>query len=411
MERADRTSWLAFGLTVLCALVVAAPAAWGQTIRASTEPEGTIRVLVPGRFETTFTRRKGFGATLHDLKHDRQKRQDLAPVAEENGLLWTKTRGGSLTGDGSWYANPPEKIELLESGPARVRVRVSGWHRKYGRTRPGDVWKELGFEQTFTMYASGHVYVDYALVAEKPVANVHHFLLIIKSTGAWGKQGKGAAKRQAHCAGLHGPKRPAPWSKTLTPFALQWSDGPTCFLDILMVMYKGLYSGSYWDEGYREKDYRAGLRLAGRWKDKTIPAGRSHIHLLMRFGDDMNSPAAAKPYADDYRTPDKPTVLAGKLDVSDDGDRDGDGFNEAEGCYVLTAAKKPVALLLHGAKTPRMQPAFKTKSWPGAAPSTLSLNGKSLLAGRDFNASVREGTLLVQIMKAVKTDAKILIGG
>lgn len=409
MKTEHVTAWTA--VMVVCSAGGIGQRAAGQTIRAERDAAGTIRVVAAGTFETTFTRRKGFGATLHDLKRDPRKLQDLAPVAEENGLLWTKARGGSLTGDGSWYANPPDKVELLESGPARVRVRTSGWHRKYGKTRPSDVWKELGFEQTFTIYASGHVYVDYALLAARPVPKLHHFLLIIKSTGAWSKHGTGPAKGQAHCADLHGEKRPAPWSKTLTPFALQWSDGPTCFLDILMVMHKGLYGGSYWNEGYQDKDYRAGLRLDARWKDKTIPAGRSHVHLLVRLGDDMNSPAAAKPYADDYRTPDKLAVAEGKLVTSDDGDRDGDGFNEAEGCYVLTAAGKGVEFVLHGAKTRRMQPAFEVKGWRGVAPKTISLDSKPLVAGRDFNASVREGTLVVQVLKAVKTDAKVLIPG
>jgi hypothetical protein len=103
-------------------------------IRATREDDGTIRVLVSGKFETTFTKRKGFVSTWHDLKHDPGKQRDLAPVADENGILWTKARGGDLGGDGSWYANPADKLELLEAGPVRVRVRTSGPHRKYGKT-------------------------------------------------------------------------------------------------------------------------------------------------------------------------------------------------------------------------------------------------------------------------------------
>jgi hypothetical protein len=71
-------------------------------IKAAQEDEKTIRVIVPGHFETTFTKKKGFGGVWFDLKHDPQKKHDLAPVREENGLLWIKN--GPSGADGSWYA-------------------------------------------------------------------------------------------------------------------------------------------------------------------------------------------------------------------------------------------------------------------------------------------------------------------
>ena len=397
-------------LRVLAAVACAAPfpALRAASIRASRESDGTIRVVVPGKFETTFTRPKGFVSTWYDLKHDPKKQRDIAPVADENGILWTKARGGDLTGDGSWYANPADKLELLEAGPVRARVRASGPHRKYGRTRPELAWTALGFEQTFTLYASGDVYVDYALLAEKPTP-LHHFLLIIKSTGAWGKSGKGEGKGEVHCAGAHGEKKPSRWSKTKSPLALQWSDGPTYFQDILLVMYKGIYNGSYWNEGFRDRDLRAGLSLTDRWPDKTIPKGKDHIRLLMRFDDGINSPAAAKPFADDYRSPDRLAVAEGTLDKSDEGDRDADGFNEEEGCYVLEAVASGVAFTLHGAKIHRMEPAFKVKGWRGLPPATVALGSEKLAAGGDFNASVQDGVLLLQILRQVSSDLGVVV--
>jgi len=399
--------------TVLRALAVIVGAATAPTlqaanIRATRENDGTIRVLVPGKFDTTFTKRKGFVSTWYDLKHDPQRQRDLAPVADENGILWTKARGGDLTGDGSWYANPVDKLVLLEANPVRVRVRTSGLHRKYGKTDPKLAWQTLGFEQTFTLYASGDVYIDYALLAEKPIP-LHHFLLIIKSTGAWGKNGQGAGRDEVHCAGLHGQKSPNPWSKTTTPFALQWSDGPTYFQDILMVMHKGLYSGSYWNEGYLDRDLRAGLRLSDRWPNKTIPQGKDHIHLLMRFDHDINSPVAAKPFADDYRTPDGLAVSEGRLDTADEGDRDADGFNEEEGCYVLEAAEKGVAFTIHGAEISRMEPAFKVKGWRAAGPASVMLGSEKLAAGTDFNASVQDEVLFFQILRGLSSDVQFLV--
>lgn len=49
---------------------------WSQEIRAKQEGESTIRVISADRFETTFTKRKGFGATWFDLKHDPQNKHE-----------------------------------------------------------------------------------------------------------------------------------------------------------------------------------------------------------------------------------------------------------------------------------------------------------------------------------------------
>jgi hypothetical protein len=375
-----------------------------RDIKAIQEDEKTIRVIVPGRFETTFTARKGFGGVWFDLKHDPQRKRDLAPVLDENGFLWVKN--GPPGADGSWYANPPREMTLLESGPTRVRVRLSGAHQRYGQTKPEAAWKELGFEQTFTVYPSGAIYVDCALIVEQPVA-LHHFLLILKPNGAWGNRGKGEGAGEVRCAGEFGPNKP--YGATASSFALEWTDGPTYFQDILLVMHKGKYNGSYWNEGYEDKDLRAGLDLMRRWPDQTLPKGKDHIHLMMVFRHDLNGHEAAQPYANDYRSPDHLAVSQGKLDTTDDGDADADGFNETEGCYVLKSAREGVACTVHGSAIPRMFPAFKIKDWPGVAPETLSLGGEKLAAGKDFNASVRESVLLLQVFRAIKDNVGVTI--
>src|SRR5262245_18482110 len=124
-----------------------------QTIEARQVDAKTIRVAVPGRFETDFTMVKGFGHTCFDLAHDPQKRRDLAPVLEENGLLWTKMG----TGDGQrvGVANPPREMKLLESGPVRFRVRLAGVMNRRGLGIPAEDLNDVGFEQTFTIYPTG----------------------------------------------------------------------------------------------------------------------------------------------------------------------------------------------------------------------------------------------------------------
>ena len=84
-----------------------------QTITAERVGKGNIRVRVPGIYETTFPMRKGFVGRFWDLKNDPEKKLDLAPVLDENGILWVKLAEEGAPG-ASWYANPPMKIELLE---------------------------------------------------------------------------------------------------------------------------------------------------------------------------------------------------------------------------------------------------------------------------------------------------------
>jgi hypothetical protein len=276
-----------------------------QTIRATEENDGAIRVVAPGAFETTFTKRKGFGHVWYDLKHDPKKSRDLAPVDDENGFLWIKAAPGA-SADGSWYANPVQELELLEAGPVRARVRLKGWHARYGKTTPDALWKELAFEQVFTIYPTGSIFVDYSLLAEQPVP-LKHFLLIIKSSGAWGPNGKGESKNEVHSAGEHGPESPSSSDTAkLSSFALQWSNGPTHFQDILLVMYQGKYGGSYWHEGYLDRDYRTALNIFKRWPDHEVPKGRDSIPLMMRFADDMNGENWLRP---------TPRTTAGPIDL------------------------------------------------------------------------------------------------
>jgi hypothetical protein len=371
------------------------------------EGDSVVRVVSAGLFETTLTRRKGFVGSFWDLKRDAAKQFDLGPVLDENGILWTKCGFPNELekSDGSWYAAPCEKLELLESGPARVRVRTSGPHCRYGSTDVKARWKELGFEQTFTMYPSGATYVDYCLVAGRPL-RLHHFLLIIKSNGSWGNKGKGGGKGEVHCASESGDK--VEYGKG-TSLALQWSDGPTHFQDFLMVLHQGKFGGTYWNEGYEDKDIRTGVNLMSRWPGGQLPAGRDHILLLFCFGQDINSPEAARRYAEDYRNPDPLAVIQGAVVTNDAGDFDLDGFNEAEGCYVLRAAPGGVQFTLHGAKTPRESPAFKVKNWAGAAPATVTLGAEMLTPGEGFVAAVEAGQLILQVLRQVKQDVPMAI--
>ena len=402
-------SGLILAVAALLSEGVAAAGEGGISAKQEDDKLKTIRVVAPGKFETTFNMRKGFVGKFFDLAHDPGKKRDLAPVADENGILWTKNGFPEGVTNGSYYANPPTEMKLLEAGPARVRVRLTGPHARYGKTAAKGRWPKLGFRQTWTVYPSGQAYCDYALVNDKPI-KLHHFLLIVKSTGHWGPRGKGEGKGEVHPASERGnDKRPTGRDKS--SFVLQWSNGPTHFMDMLLVLHAGRYGGTYWNEGFQDKDYRTGLNVLGRWKDATVPGGGDHVALMMRFDRDLNGADAARPHAADYRSPDKPDVLKGKLVTTDPGDHDADGFNESEGCYVLAADREAGASLkLHGKKTPRMDPAFKITGWPGGGlPGAVTVDGKALAAGKGYNAAVNGDVLLVQLLGRVTDDVTVKV--
>jgi hypothetical protein len=70
-----------------------------------------------------------------------------------------------------------------------------------------------------------------------------------------------------------------------------------------------------------------------------------------------------------------------------------------------------VEFTLHGSTISRMSPVFKLKEWKGAAPKAILLAGATLAEGRDFSASVDDGTLILQLLKTVSADAEIAIRG
>ena len=102
-------------------------------------------------------------------------------------------------------------------------------------------------------------------------------------------------------------------------------------------------------------------------------------------------------------------MVQGQAITDNAGDYDHDGFNEAEGCYVLSSAGSGVAFTLHGRPSPRINPAFKILQWKAEAPKTILVGDKRLAAGTDFLASLSGEILLLQILSSIRDDAKITI--
>jgi hypothetical protein len=364
-----------------------------QPICARFEGSDLIRIRAPGRFELTFTKTQGFGAEVYDLQADPDKVYPLSAddlqFENGNGILWTKI---SKEGDSSsYYANNATNLQLLEAGGARVRASDSGVHHRYGF--PDQPWDELGFEQTFTVYATGEIYVDYALVTTSEVSFVG-FDLILLTTGDWGNDPSATAPNEGHCIGEQGVDKP--YGVTASSFAVMSSNGTRYYADLLMAMYQGLHPGSYWNEGAYGYDYRCGLFVNDSYP--SAPAGTTHIPILMRVAQDMNDAASAGKYSDAYRNPDLNfAVIQGVAVLDDPGDSEGDGFNEEEGAYVLRRqSSQNVEFVLHG-DPPRENPAFKILDWNGASPPSIQVNGVPWQAGTQFYASTSGTSLILQL--------------
>lgn len=374
-----------------------------EPICAQFEGSDTIRILAPGRFEITFTKPVGFGELVYDLQADPDKLYDLSGLGTSTGILWTKV---SEVGDPlSYFANHATDLELLESGGVRVRARHSGSHHGYGN--PGNPWNDLGYVQTFTVYATGEVYVDYSLVASRDIT-LRLFTLVLKSTGDWGNNPGATAPGEAYCVGEHGLS--APYTGTLSPFAMVSSNGSRYYADMFMALYEGIYYGSYWNGGFNAVDYRCALRIPILFPDLIVPTGTSHIPILMRIAQDMNDPASATKYSDDFRNPDAAfAVLQGVKVLTDPGDRDGDGFNEDDGTYVVSRqGSQDVEFILHGDR-PRMNPAFKILDWDEPSPQSIWVDDVLWLEGAQFRASTIGADLILQLLGERTQDTRILV--
>ncbi len=390
-------------LAALVLVLVAFPALCTAGTISAVEDERGITVTIPGALKVLANRKRGFGARMYDLKNS--PHYNLSSAYSGNGLLLVSVSPaeGPRKLARQSYSNPVKYLELVESGPARVVLRMGGPHRAWGQ---GRALAGVDFSESFTMYPSGSVYGEYVLEIGKGPASLYYMAGGIVTTGYYGLRGL----NQVTSSGEFGPKKFK--GKTASSFILQSTDGPDFFSDVLFALYKGKHdSGHQWnfDEG-RFLELGTNMNWTSLLPKNPIPAGsRTVIGFMIRFGDDMNSPERAAVYARDFRSPDKPAIAAGSAVRDDDGDRDGDGFNEREGCYVLKSGADGVDLTLHGKEVARISPAFKVRGWSGRAPTTISLDGVELVGGTDFVASVTGGVLILQVLKDIVTDGRIVI--
>jgi hypothetical protein len=368
----------------------------GLEVEAASERNGAsgtdrLTVTCPGRFELEFDPNVGTVARWFDLTRDPARRMNL--VAEYGRLLNDKFGFKGEDGEalaGSWYLAPTEVPILLEASRVRARVRMlCPGARSYGG---GALQANVQGTTDYTIYPSGRVFVRNELRVVGEPYRAHHFQFNLKTSWAAYHANGGEAIGSAG-----------------KDFILHSHRGPEVTADALLVWHTGERSTSYFNAPYEHVFYRSGVQLAEAM-DKVLAPGTSlsWCFMLQLKPDDLDSEDAARPYALDYRNPAKVTVSRGALVTGDPGDANGDGFNEAEGCTVVSADEKgQVAFVLDPGEVTHYWPVFKVRRWPGYLAEVQEAGRR--LRPEEYLESTEEGALLVQLLQPVTERTEFVI--
>jgi len=349
-----------------------------------------VTVTAPGRFELSFDGTPGTISRWFDLARDPERRRNL--VAEYARLLNNKFGFTDETGKprpGSAYLAPTEPPVVLEASPLRARVRlVCPGARQYGG---GALHPHVQGTTDYTVYPTGRVFIRNQLRVVGETYRSKHFMLNMLTSWAAYHENRGEAIRSAG-----------------RDFILHTHRGPEVTADALLVWHTGERPTTYFNSPYERVFYRSGVGLAEA-VDKVLEPGTSltWCFMLQLKPDDIDSEEAARPYALDYRTPASITVTQGRLVTNDPGDAQGDGFNEAEGCYVLEARKGRLRFTFAAGAVTHYWPVFKVLNWPGGAPALLRVGDRTLRAGYDFLARADDGVLLIQLLQPLRGRVEI----
>lgn len=360
-----------------------------------------ITVTAAGRFEAVFRDYHGGIADWHDLKNDPKRERSLCSATDvpipsplHHALLWMKLAPADRELGGPYHPAPALRTELLEKGPARVRIRQTGKHSKYGK---GTIALDrINFERVWTIYPSGQIYHRYDVINTGESFKIRGLNVVLHTTDLW----RGTRTK------VPGTRRPTYDETTRevrvdadetghstfetrpqkTGLMLQWSDGPKYFADCLVAARTGRYGVAYWAVP-GPYDWRTSLGVADVFPDRTIPKGTTTLHFLMQISDDINGVAAACERADDYRNPARLTMTRGK-------------FVESEGHYVLESADG-VAFTLVSPKHKRFTPAFEIRNWPAVKDVRVTMNGTALKSGVDYVTQSSAGVCVVQLTRVL----------
>ncbi len=361
---------------------------------SDTNKTDRVTVTCPGQFALDFDPNVGTVARWFDLSRDPDRRTNL--VAEYSRLLNNKfgfkDEEGKPVG-GSSYLAPTEVPVLLEASPVRARVRlVCPGARTYGG---GAVQTNVQGTTDYTVYPTGRVFIRNQLRVVGEPYRSNHFQLNMLTSWAAHNGSNGQAIRSS-----------------AKDFILHTHRGGEVAADALLVWHTGERPTSYFNAPYERVFYRSGLQLTEAGNQHLEPGSSLTWCLMLQLQPDtIDSEEAARPYALDYRAPARVSVARGALITDDAGDLNQDGFNEAEGCYVLWAEDGSADFTLASGEVTHYWPILKVLNWPGEAPASITVDDRELSTGSDFLAHADASVLIIQLLKPVSGDAVFSVAG
>jgi hypothetical protein len=300
-----------------------------------------IIVQSPGKWRLEYWRGGCDAYRWYDLSRDPAMKTNLAAGIRGWGLDLTGLKTGKAGSGDSWCVGPGS-MEILESGPSRVRLRFEGADSGYGSGRS---WAHNSVHTiTHTVYPDGRICTlhRWQVKGEPLAARLSTLQFVMAPTSETKALLRKADSGEGNVYHLH------------------WNDGPERFMDALLVPAWGPAGRHYGGEN-AAGFFRSSVDFfKGELKEPLQPGfDKSWAYMLHVGRDDLNSQEAADAAAFDYLKPGKVDVKVGELVTDDEGDLNGDGFNEAQGCYVLRAKDYAVDFVFDPGDAKRFSPTFK----------------------------------------------------
>ena len=391
------------------------PAAKGMRVIDNEEDDllRKITVISPGVYEAVITSATGGGIPeFYDLTREDQAKTNLTQPSR--GLLEIGWHSSEISKEGKpWIADwpsayhmrlkTPAAMEVIEQGPARVRVQVK---------TPFTFWDEKVYENTcvtcvYTFYPAGRIvskvnieYNEDRTFNWSREYGPHLYLYHDRKTPASQPFDIRTPKIDSLVDEPDAPAEQLVMAYPTTP------EIRTSFFITIPIEAQKRFSHSMRHTAHALNWVRGGygsanVKMTKGFTDEwacMIQMGTKGSPLLKEF----KSPKEAIPFANDYREPAK--LSDAELVKDDEGDFNKDGFNESQGCYVISADGPAVSITYEKGETAGFAPAFKIVNWKGVAPVGVTIDGKNMPAA----ISLTNGNLIVSILGEI-TGKKAMI--
>ena len=380
-----------------------------KTLELKSEP-ATQTITVPGSFRLVFKKNSriltnpgehGARGTkineLYDLETDPEGKNNYCSVNYD-------VAGSSIEAG---------KMKVLESSPVRVIIRVAG--------TLGTAFEEkVNTTKKYVIYPTGKVYIREYYESEPRMVLAGMWLNPVYSFipaeqfadpvedenfwWSWGGQKYLAdykLNKRSYFELFYGtdkhPKFFTDKSPKKTQSDIEILETKSNFFIALHYCSERVYYWGRWVMGRKIGDLNIGFSQSP-FKGYDLKDSKTLTYLFQMKPNSMSGTKAAEPYAADYRNPGALTVTKGSPVLDDEDDLNKDGYNEAEGCYLVKAAVDGAEFTLD-CKKKRFDPVFKVEEWNAVAPESIEVNGAKLIRGTGYLAEVPEGSkdLIIQV--------------